>query len=65
MLSPEELEGWQACAAQLADVGVSEAEADQMLAKGFAWTYSGYWGLEKVWSCVFLTSLQIPLCLVI
>ena len=56
MLSSEELEGWQACAAQLADVGVSEAEADQMLAKGFAWTYSGYWGLEKVWSCVFLTA---------
>lgn len=48
MLSSEQLESWQACAAQLSDVGVSEVEADQLLAKGFAWTASGYWGLDKV-----------------
>lgn len=49
MLTPDQMQHWQACHEQLvSNAGLSEEDADRLLAKGHAWTSRGYWGLDKV-----------------
>jgi hypothetical protein len=48
LTSQESRESWEACAAQLEDLGLAPEACDKLLAKGFAWTSRAYWGLDKV-----------------
>lgn len=43
----ENLARWQAARAPLLGLGITEQEANQVLAKSFGWASSPYWGEEK------------------